>query len=177
MSARPPGMEPRMERRSIEAIIRALNDQQVRYLVVGGLAVVVHGHVRFTADLDLIVDLDPANVRRAISALSALGYRPRAPVDFAQFSDPAERARWIREKQLTVFSLFSPEHAATEIDVFVEMPLDFTAAHAAAMRTEVAPGVAATFVGLDDLIALKRRAGRPHDLDDIDRLRRLHRDD
>ena len=66
-----------MEARSVEAIIRTLNGWGVRYLVAGGLAVVAHGFVRFTADVDLIVDLDPDNVRRAMTALAKLGYRPR----------------------------------------------------------------------------------------------------
>lgn len=47
-----------MERRSVEAIVRALNDAGVRYLIAGGVAVVAHGYVRFTADLDVILDLE-----------------------------------------------------------------------------------------------------------------------
>jgi len=50
----------------------------VRYLVVGGLAVVAHGHARFTGDLDLVLDLDPANALRAVETLAALDYRPKA---------------------------------------------------------------------------------------------------
>ncbi len=41
-----------MERGSVEAIVAALNENQVQYLIVGGLAVVAHGYVRFTADVD-----------------------------------------------------------------------------------------------------------------------------
>ena len=67
-----------MEKHSVEAIVGALNAANVRYLVAGGLAVVAHGFVRFTADIDLIVDLEPANVTRAIAALDGLDYRPRS---------------------------------------------------------------------------------------------------
>lgn len=69
-----------------------------------------------------------------------------------------------------MFSLFSREHPATEIDLFVEMPFDFEATYARAIRMEIAPGVGATFVGRADLIEMKRRAGRPQDLEDIARL-------
>ena len=165
-----------MERQSIEPIIRALNAEKVRYLVADGLAVVAHGYVRFTADLDLVLDLDEENVRRAIAALTPLRYRPRAPVELAQFADAAARAAWIREKELTVFSLSSPDHPATEIDLFVEPPLDFEQAYASAARMEIAPNITATFVGLDDLIAMKAKAGRPQDLEDIERLKSLLRD-
>ena len=162
-----------MERRSIEAVIGAMNEGQVRYLVAGGLAVVAHGCVRFTADLDLFLDLEEGNLRRAIDVLAGLGYRPRAPVVLAEFVDPQARARWVREKGMTVFSLFSPEHEATEIDLFVEAPLDFDKAYASAVRMEVAPGVPATIVGLADLIAMKERADRPQDRQDVERLRTL----
>ena len=66
-----------MEKHSVDAIVGALNMANVRYLVAGGLAVVAHGYVRFTADIDLIVDLEPANVTRGRvarrSRLSAKG--------------------------------------------------------------------------------------------------------
>lgn len=161
-----------MERRSIEAVIQALNAGGVRYLVVGGLAVVAHGYVRFTADLDLVLDLEETNVRRALAALAELGYRPRAPVELFEFADAAARAAWIREKGMTVFSLFSTEHAATEIDLFAEAPLDFQHAYASAVQMEVAPDTLATFVNLDDLITLKQRAGRPQDMHDIEQLKK-----
>jgi hypothetical protein len=163
-----------METRSVEAIMRTLNNASVRYLVAGGLAVVAHGYVRFTADVDLIVDLDPENVRRATAALAKLGYRPRAPVPLEEFVDPVKRAEWIRDKGLTVFSLFSADHSATELDLFVEVPLDFEQAYRAAARMEVAPGVVATFVGLAELMRLKRQAGRAQDLLDIEKLQLLH---
>jgi len=165
-----------MQTRSLVAIVGALNTANVRYLIAGGLAVVAHGHLRFTADLDLIVDLAPENARRAMAALGSLGYTPRAPVHLEAFADSAERTRWVKEKGLTVFSLWSADHAATEVDLFVESPLDFESAYAAAVRLEVAPGMAAPFIGLDDLLRLKAQAARPVDLDDITQLKRVRQE-
>lgn len=159
-----------MTRSGVAAVVGALNETGVRYLIVGGLAVVAHGYVRFTADMDLVLDLDQENLRRAVAALGGLGYRPRAPVAFDEFLDPAKRAAWQRDKGLTVFSLYSAAQAATEIDLFVEAPLDFDPAYSRAVRLDVAPGLAATFAGLDDLIALKRQAGRPQDSLDVEKL-------
>ena len=65
----------------VELTLSALDAAQVRYLVVGGVAVVLHGHLRVTAELDLVVQLDEGNVRRALAALAGLDFRPRAPVD------------------------------------------------------------------------------------------------
>jgi predicted nucleotidyltransferase len=162
-----------MTKRSVEAIVAALNASGVRYLVAGGLAVVAHGYLRFTADVDMMIDLEPQNVERAIEALEGLGYRPRAPVAFREFADPGKREKWVKEKGLTVFSLFSDEHAATEIDLFVEPPLDFDAAYESAARFDVAPGVEAVFVGYEDLLRLKQQAGRQVDLEDIERLKAI----
>ncbi len=162
-----------MEVRSIEAIVRALNDAGVRYLIAGGVAVVAHGYVRYTADLDLIFELSEGNLRPAVTALAGLGYRPTAPVPLEAFADGPTRADWIRTKGLTVLSLHSPQHPQTVVDLFVEEPFDFAKAYTAAARMEVAAGLPATFVGLDDLLTLKRQAGRPKDQIDIDHLEKI----
>lgn len=165
-----------MEKQSFETIIRALDNAGARYLIVGGVAVVAHGYVRFTVDLDIFLDLEAENLKTALSALSRLGYRPRAPVNIADFADPAIRRGWIEEKGMKVFSLSSAEHHSTEIDIFAEAPFDFSAAHAQAVRLDVCPGVTAAFVDLDRLIAMKKRAGRPKDLLDIDELNALRKE-
>jgi hypothetical protein len=65
---------------SFEAIVRALNEAGVRYLVAGGLAVNAQGYLRFTKDADVVIQLVPDNIKRAFAALAALGYKPLAPV-------------------------------------------------------------------------------------------------
>jgi hypothetical protein len=165
-----------MTRSSIEAILSALNRAGVRYLVAGGLAVVAHGYVRFTADLDLIVDLERSNLVKAMTALKGLGYRPRAPVAIESFCEESNRLAWIRDKGMKVFSLFSPEHPATEIDLFVEIPIPMEEALADGLLIEFAPGVSALVLGIDHLLQLKQAAGRPVDLEDIRQLNRLRQD-
>jgi predicted nucleotidyltransferase len=165
-----------MEQSSIEAIITTLNQYQVRYLIVGGLAVVAHGYVRFTADVDLMLAVDEKNLTQTIAAIKSLDYQPRAPVKIEEFADPVRRREWAIEKNMTVFSLFSPKHTATEIDLFLEPPIEFENAYSKAMKLVVAPGVIATVCSVDDLIELKSKAARPRDLEDIAKLRELHKD-
>lgn len=166
-----------MTQRGVEAIVRALNEAGARYLIAGGLAVIAHGHLRYTADVDVMLDLsDEDNSRRAMQALEELGYRPRLPVPAAGFSDRETRERWIREKGMMVFSMTRADPRETGIDLFVDPPLDFREAMGRAARFEVAPGVVATFIGLEDLLRLKRTAGRPIDLDDVARLEALQKD-
>lgn len=159
----------------IDLVLTALNDAGVEYLVVGGVAVVLHGSLRTTADLDLVVRLDRANTERAICALESLGYRPRAPVPATAFVDEAQRESWVRDKGMTVFSLWSARLPTLEIDLFVQEPFDFAAARSRAMDANLG-SVRAWVASIDDLIAMKRDAGRPKDLDDIRSLEAL-RDD
>jgi len=156
----------------IEAVLDALNRARVRYLVVGGVVVVLHGYLRTTAVLDLVVHLERGNVLRAMRALSELEYRPRAPVPAEGFADPGLRDQWIREKGLAVFSLWSPARPTLEIDLFVSEPFDFDAVYSRALRVPLEK-TEATVTALDDLIALKRQVGRPSDLEDIAALESL----
>ncbi|MGH7337339.1 MAG: nucleotidyl transferase AbiEii/AbiGii toxin family protein, partial [Myxococcota bacterium] len=160
---------------SLETIFAALENARVRYLVVGGVAVVLHGHLRFTADLDLALALDPANVRATIAALSALGYRPRAPVRAEDLADPDQRADWIQNKGMIVFSLTSSSHPTTEVDLFVEEPFPFESAYARAAWTDL-ESTRVPVVSLPDLVAMKRRTGRPQDLEDVRQLEAIARE-
>ena len=153
----------------LDLVFQALQAGGVRYLVVGGVAVVLHGHPRFTADLDLVVALEAANARAAVAALAGLGYRPRPPVDAALFADAAARQGWIAEKDLIVLSLWSPEHPATEVDLFVREPFPFEEASARATVIDLG-GVHVPVASIEDLVAMKRAVGRPKDLEDARQL-------
>ncbi|MDD3179546.1 MAG: hypothetical protein PHQ04_04260 [Opitutaceae bacterium] len=162
-----------MEVRSIEAIVQALNEAGVRYLIVGGLAVNAHGYERLTRDVDLVIGLEPANIIRGLRALLAIGYRTAIPVTPEEFADPARRATWRAEKNMIVLKLWSDVHRRTPIGVFVYEPFDFTREHAAARRLKVAGDLEAPVVGYEALIAMKAAAGRDRDLLDVKALRQL----
>jgi hypothetical protein len=159
----------------LERVFAALEASGARYLVVGGVAVVLHGHLRFTADLDLAVALDRTNVDAVLGAVEGLGYRPRAPVPLRAFADPDRRADRVRTKETTVFSLWSPDLPGTEIDLFVSDPFPFEAAWSRRLRADL-EGVVVSVAGLADLIEMKRGAGRPQDLEDVRALEALARD-
>ena len=166
-----------MKLETVRAVAQALNNAGVMCLFAGGFAVVAHGYGRMTYDIDLVLQLDRENILRAFGALDSLGYVPRVPVTPVQFADAAVRATWIREKGMQVLNLFSDRHRETPIDIFVEEPFDFEKAYARACVEEIAPGVPIHFVDLETLIAMKERAGRPKDLDDIAHLRTIQEDD
>lgn len=159
-----------MEVRSIEAILRALEQAHAKYLIVGGLAVNAHGYQRATADLDLVVGLSPDNIMPALRGLQALGYRPAVPVTPEQFANKALREKWRHEKNMAVLKLWSDAHRSTPVDIFAYEPFDLQQEIAAALWQEVAPGLKAPIVRLETLLGMKRSAGRLQDLADLEAL-------
>ena len=152
-----------------EPLFEALNRGGVRYVVVGGVAVVLHGFARLTGDVDLIVDLDPHEARKAMDVLTGLGLKPRAPVDALAFADPVVREGWLREKGMRVFSMWDPKNAMREVDVFAEHPIPFCELWSRS-QTIALETTTIRVAAIADLIALKRIAGRVQDLADIEAL-------
>jgi len=147
-------------------IFRELAQADAGYVVVGGLAVVLHGYARVTADIDLVVDLRAPDAIRAVAALSRLGMLPRAPVEARAFADATERQRWIDEKGMRVFSMYDPRRPLIEVDLFVNPPISFEKLRANAVLMTIEE-VQVPVACIADLIAMKRIAARPKDMEDI----------
>lgn len=153
-------------------IFGLLNDADVRYVVVGGIATILHGYVRATSDIDLVIDLDPTEAEKAIRALTAHGFKPRAPVDPLQFADPAQRAKWLDEKGMQVFSMARPDSPGISVDLFARHPIPFDELWSRSTLAQLG-GLMVRICSLQDLIELKRIAGRPRDLADIEQLSKI----
>lgn len=164
-----------MEVRSVEAIVRALNEAQVKYLIVGGLAVNAHGYVRLTVDVDIVIGLERANIVRGLRALESIDYHMAIPVTPEDFADPALRETWRKEKGMIVLKLWSDKHRRTPVDVFIYEPFDFAREYAAAVSAPVLGSLNAPVVSYDALVEMKREAGRPQDLADLADLERSKR--
>jgi hypothetical protein len=162
-----------MEIRSVEAIVKALNEAKVQYLIVGGLAVNAHGFVRLTRDLDIVISLKKKNVLCGLRALFELGYRLAIPAKPEDFANKTIRERWRVERNMIVLKLWSDEHQRTPVDIFVYEPFDFAGEVRRAGDLEIYPGVSAKVVTLKTLLKMKREAGRPQDLIDIAELLRV----
>ena len=154
-----------------DAIFAALQTTGVRYVVVGGVAVNLHGYQRFTKDIDLVIELVADQTLKVLEALKAIGYKPNVPVKLADFADPAIRAEWIRDKGMMVFQMYS-DLSRMSIDIFVKYPLDFDELWNQATKVDL-PGSSPRIASIDHLIRMKRAAGRPQDLLDIEKLGKL----
>jgi hypothetical protein len=153
-----------------QAVFVALAQANVRFVVAGGLAVVLHGHDRLTADIDLALDLTTESVQAAVTALTRIGYRPLAPVDPMQLADGESRAEWKRERNMVVFSFWDSSNTKPTVDIFLEPPLPFEELWNDSVPVSLG-GVTVRIVSLSHLIRLKTDSGRPRDLADIAHLR------
>ena len=149
-----------------EDIFRELQEAGVRYLVVGGVAVVLHGFVRSTADLDLMVALDRANLDLFLDLMKRRGYKPRVPVRIEEFADAEKRQSWIKNKGMKVFSLIHSQKPQELIDIFVNEPIPFAEAYSRRVKIRVG-SMDVSVIAAKDLIELKKQSGRPQDLQDI----------
>jgi hypothetical protein len=161
-----------MKLSSFEAIAQSLENAGVCYLVAGGLAVNAHGYMRFTKDVDFVIQLIPENIASMFAALATLGYHPLVPITAQQFADKKLRESWIRDKGMKVLQFWSDEHLETPIDVFVSEPFPFNEEYDKALVKPL-PGVSGPgirFVSVPTLIAMKKLADRPQDRIDIEHL-------
>jgi predicted nucleotidyltransferase len=160
-----------MER--FERVFEALNHSGARYVVVGGVAVNLHGFQRLTQDLDLVIELTEDGSSRALQALASLGYAPHLPVSLADFANAATREKWIRDRHMVVFPMYDDRQHMT-VDIFTRYPIDFEELWSAAItvalsRTNV------RVASLDHLIRMKRETGRPMDVIDVEALEEIRR--
>ncbi len=109
----------------LENFFSALNKKRVRYLIAGGMAVNLYGIERATADIDIVIDLKENNLQRFVSAARELKLKPKMPVKLEDLLKKEQRDSWVKEKGMTVFSIYDPKNPFFLLDVFVEMPFDF----------------------------------------------------
>jgi hypothetical protein len=153
-------------------LFSALDRHKVDYLLIGGLAVSLHGVERATMDVDITVAMNPANLTALIDTAKELKLTPVLPVPLESLGNIGLLRDWHAQRHLVVFALRTPELAGVTIDVLLFPPVDFSGMLARAVEFDVA-GTAIRVVSIDDLIALKSAVGRPIDLSDIEHLQRV----
>jgi len=153
----------------VRAIFKALNEAGVDYVVVGGLAVILHGYLRATADIDLVIGLDRANGERAVQALEGAGLKPRLPLPLADLAREDARREWGEHRNMLVFPLWDPGNPMRSVDVFVREPMPFVELARDAVVKKI-DGMDVRVASIEHLIAMKRISSRARDLEDIEKL-------
>lgn len=143
-------------------VFAVLDRHQVDYLTIGAFAVIAHGYVRATADIDVVANQERQNLTRLAAAFNELNARLRGVDADLLDIDPTD------PRTLATGASFTLDTDAGPVDYLNDVPGadSYDAMRARAVDTEAA-GVAVRVVGLDDLIRMKRASGRPQDLRDI----------
>jgi predicted nucleotidyltransferase len=155
-----------------EQIFRELNQEGIDYLVIGGLAVNLHGIPRMTYDMDLMVLLDPDMITKLVAKLGDWGYRPRAPVNPLDLADEKIRTSWITQKNMKAFNFYNSNEAVSEIDLVIDSPIPYKDLRQRAVHFAVGD-INVPVASIPDLIELKVSSGRKQDLADVEHLRSL----
>jgi hypothetical protein len=152
----------------------ALEAHGVRYALVGGVAVNLHGIPRMTYDVDLMVDMTAENLAACEAALRSARLSPRLPIALASLVDAEERGRLERERNLVAVTYTDSNDPLREVDVLVAPSLEPERIVQGGIRCPLGE-LELRLASLDDLIWLKRRAGRAQDLADLVHLERRRR--
>jgi hypothetical protein len=146
--------------RDFKDLLSAFHAHGVKYLIVGGYAVIFHAQPRTTKDIDLLIQAEPANAQAIYAALTEFGM----PLGEIRAEDFANRGNFFR---------FGYEPRC--VDILPDIPgVDFESAWGRRVEGVIDPitGLKALFISAEDLIATKLAAGRPQDLADAEAIRK-----
>jgi hypothetical protein len=144
-----------MLNQDFKEFIESLNANQVRYLVVGGYAVAIHGHPRYTKDIDIWVEVSPENATNLMRALDQFGFGSLGltPADFLEADQ--------------IIQLGNPPN---RIELFTALPgVDFAVCYPLRVEIEL-DSIHVNFIDLENLKKNKRASGRHQDLADVENL-------
>jgi len=153
-------------------LIKSLTDAEVDFVLVGGLAVALHGYPRVTMNVDVVLAMAPDNLRRFIDYARAAGLQPVIPVPIDSLANPDLLEQWHREKGMLAFALRGPDMMATVIDVLVRPVVSFDDLKREAVRVPVGT-LTVPVASIEHLITMKTGTGRGKDAIDIEELRKL----
>ncbi|TAJ78938.1 MAG: hypothetical protein EPO42_07040 [Gallionellaceae bacterium] len=155
-------------------LLRSLSEAQVRYVLVGGIAVQLHGYLRSTFDVDLVLAMDDDNLARFIGVAKSRGLVPSIPVPIDALRNAAQIEQWYQEKGMLAFALREPQVGGGVVDVLVRPIVPFEQLHRNAIAGELF-SQKVQVASIDDLLAMKRHANRDKDKLDIAALEKIKR--
>ena len=150
----------------LDRVVSALRKGRVRFAIAGGHAVALHGAVRGTLDVDLVLAFSRGNFTAAEAALNRVGLQSRLPLKAEEVFD--FREEYIRNRNLIAWSFINPADPTEIVDIILTENLE-------RVRVDTIPmeGLRLPVVAVADLIGMKEKSGRPQDIEDVKALRGL----
>jgi hypothetical protein len=157
---------------NISETLQELARAQVEFVLVGGVAVTLHGVVRGTMDLDIVLAMNDENLDRFIEVAKKLQMTPRIPVPLDTLKNPEMIERFHKEKRMLAFSLWPADPAGTVIDVLVRPEASYDVLAQKAVSKQFL-GTTVKVASIEHLLLMKNAANRDIDKFDIQALQAL----
>ncbi|MBU2530318.1 MAG: hypothetical protein KKD35_04690 [Elusimicrobia bacterium] len=150
----------------IYKIAQLFQKRKIKFAIAGGYAVALHGAVRGTVDLDIVLELDKKSFIAAESALKSIGLVSRLPVDAAKVFD--FRLEYIKNKNLIAWNFWNPDNPVEIIDII--LPYNLKGRKIKQIKSQ---GVILPILSVDEIIKMKKESARAQDMEDIKALEKL----
>lgn len=158
----------------LKEIIEALSGAKIRFVICGGVALVLQGVERATMDIDIAVSQDLEDMKSFLEVMEKYGLKPRVPVPPTVLLDPEARRMMRDEKGAVVFTFVHPDKPFLQVDVFLDESLTFEALKNDIDYTEMGD-LKVPILSVEKLIEVKKKVDPPRDKDlwDIRALEKL----
>ncbi len=150
----------------IHEVCAAFDKANIPYAIVGGYAVALHGAMRGTIHIDIVIHWTLQNLKSAEKILNQMGLVSLLPLDANDLYH--FREEYIKKRNLVAWNFYDPKNPINQIDLIITYDLkkwDIKVIETSLGKIKI--------VGIKSLIAMKKAAGRPQDLEDIKALERL----
>lgn len=150
----------------IHDVCKALDRAKIPYAVVGGYAVALHGAVRGTIDINIVIHWTLKNLENTEKTLQELGLVSLIPIDSNNLFH--FRDEFIQKRHLIAWNFYDPNNLLNQVDIIINYDLK----NAEAKTIHTSQGKIKV-LALKDLIEMKKKSGRSQDLEDVKALESL----
>lgn len=148
-------------------VIEQCEKHKIKYALVGGYALALHGIVRATVDVDLVLNLDKQQFLKFALAMAEIHLKPRLPLLPEQIIE--FRKEYIEQRNLIAWSFVNFKNPMEAVDVIISEDLKKLKVIKKDIGTHQV-----RVASINDLLRMKKIAGRPQDLIDIERLKQAN---
>jgi hypothetical protein len=149
----------------IQNVCSTLDEAQVPYAIVGGYAVALHGAIRGTVDVDIVIQWSFENLERVEKALKRIGLVSLIPITAKSLFQ--NRDEYIQNRNLIAWNFYDPSNPINQVDIVINYDLKQDT-----KKVKTSLGTI-PILSLEELIKMKEASGRPQDLEDVKALRKL----
>lgn len=147
-------------------LVKSLSQNDVKYVVCGGIACVLHGVERNTYDVDISLDMNHANILKIIEIAKKFNLQPRIPEPIENLLDETKRNNWIQNKGAIVYTLVAQD-SPLQMDIFLKYPKTYDELARKADNV-IIDGIKIPVSSIDDLILAKNSVSPMRDKDKTD---------